>query len=291
MKAEDYINYLISVKGVSENTSKNYTRDLNSWSNFLGCSSRVTRDIIRHYLVELQKRGLKASTVNRHLSAIRSYYRYEILQGLRKDNPFGQIKSLKQDSKLPNYLFFKDLEKIFSREGNDFFTIRDLLIFKTLYSTGARVSELVDIKVNQVISYQKRVLVTGKGDKDRFVYFTPDVVNLIKDYIPLREELLMNKRKESDSLFLDYMGLNLTARGVYYLIAKRIREAGINKKVSPHTFRHTFATHLLNEGADIRVVQELLGHKSISTTQIYTHTGIEKLRQVYRGAHPHGKKE
>ncbi|WP_246745068.1 site-specific tyrosine recombinase/integron integrase [Thiospirochaeta perfilievii] len=289
MNLDDFISYLKNVRDVSNNTLISYKRDLKSWFTFLDGNNNITRSIIRRYLVLLQKRGLKASTVNRHLSAIRNYYKFEILTGVREDNPFNQIKSLKQESKLPNYLFFKDLEKIFSNGGDDFFHIRDQLIFKTLYSTGCRVSELVGITVNQVKNGESRVKVIGKGDKDRFVYLTPDVKNLIKKYLPLREEMLKDRGK-INSLFLDFMGDKLTTRGVYYLIEKRVREVGMDKKVSPHTFRHTFATHLLNEGADIRVVQELLGHKSISTTQIYTHTGIEKLRQVYRGAHPHGKK-
>lgn len=289
MKIDDFINYLGSVKGVSNNTLISYRRDLKSWKTFLDGNYIISRSIIRRYLVLLQKKGFKASTVNRHLSAIRSYYKFEILNGLRDDNPMSQIKSLKKEQKLPNYLFFKDLEKIFSKECNDFFQVRDQLIFKTLYSTGCRVSELVGITVNQVKIGVNRVKVIGKGDKDRFVYFTPDVKALIKVYLPLREDKLKGKG-EINSLFLDFMGDGLTVRGVYYLIDKRIREVGVDRKVSPHTFRHTFATHLLNEGADIRVVQELLGHQSISTTQIYTHTGIEKLRQVYRGAHPHGKK-
>lgn len=290
MKVEEFISYLKNVKSVSDNTCISYARDIGSWEKFLDGNDYVTRSIIRRYLVILQKRGLKSTTVNRHLSAIRSYYRYEILNGFRDDNPMNQIKSLKKESKLPNYLFFKDLEKIFSKEGDDFFSIRDKLIFKTLYSTGCRVSELVSIRVSQVQAGPKRLQVVGKGDKDRFVYLTPDVIKLLKVYLPLRENMEKDECK-NDALFLDYKGMKLTTRGVYYLIEKRIREAGVDKKVSPHTFRHTFATHLLNEGADIRVVQELLGHKSISTTQIYTHTGIEKLRQVYRGAHPHGKKD
>ena len=289
MKIDDFINYLGSVKGVSNNTLISYGRDLNSWITFLDGNDNITRSIIRRYLVVLQKRGFKASTVNRHLSAIRSYYKFEILSGLRDDNPMSQIKSLKREQKLPNYLFFKDLEKIFNKEAEDFFQIRDQLIFKALYSTGCRVSELVGMTASQVKNGESRVKVIGKGDKDRFVYFTPDVKALIKKYLPLREEKLTGKG-EVNSLFLDFMSEALTVRGVYYLIDKRIREVGVDKKVSAHTFRHTFATHLLNEGADIRIVQELLGHKSISTTQIYTHTGIEKLRQVYRGAHPHGKK-
>ncbi|MGL1894319.1 MAG: tyrosine-type recombinase/integrase [Spirochaetaceae bacterium] len=288
MNVENFISYLRSVRSVSEYTAVSYTRDITAWETFLDGREKVTRSIIRSYLVVLQKKGLKASTVNRQLSAIRSYYRFEILSGIREDNPFNQIKSLKKESKLPNYLFFKDLEKIFNKEGEDFFSVRDLLIFKTLYSTGCRVSELIGIRVSQVQSEQGRVQVVGKGDKDRFVYFTPDVISLITKYLPIREELLKKKGEENDSLFLDYKAVEITTRGIYYLIDKRIREAGVDKKVSPHTFRHTFATHLLNEGADIRIVQELLGHKSISTTQIYTHTGIEKLRQVYRGAHPHG---
>lgn len=289
MKIEEFIEYLVNVKSLSKNTSVSYYRDMKSWELFLDGNHNITHTVIRRYLVELQKRGLKASTVNRHLSAIRSYYRYEILSGLRDDNPMSQIKSLKQQRKLPNYLFFKDLEKIFKETGDDFFSVRDQLIFKTLYSTGCRVSELTGMKVTQVQHNECRIKVVGKGDKDRFVYFTPDVMTLVKKYIPLRDEKLSEKEKNS-SLFLDFMGIGLTERGIYYLIDKRIREVGVDKKVSPHTFRHTFATHLLNEGADIRIVQELLGHKSISTTQIYTHTGIEKLRQVYRGAHPHGKK-
>lgn len=290
MRVEEFICYLKNVKSLSHNTCVSYTRDIRSWERFLDGNDNVTRSIIRRYLVELQKRNFKAGTVNRHLSSIRSYYRYEILSGIRDDNPFSQIKSLKKESKLPNYLFFKDLEKIFSYIGDDFYSIRDKLIFKTLYSTGCRVSELVGMTVNQVESNQKRIQVVGKGDKDRFVYLTPGVQELLKVYLPLRDVKLKGK-VDNSSLFLDYMGIGLTTRGIYYLIEKRIREVGIDKKVSPHTFRHTFATHLLNEGADIRIVQELLGHKSISTTQIYTHTGIEKLRQVYRGAHPHGKKE
>lgn len=289
MKIEDFLVYQRNIKAVSESTVLNYARDLRSWEKFIEGKNRVTRGKIRLYLVELEKRGLKASSVNRHLSAIRTYYRYEILNGLREDNPFSQVKSLKKEKKLPGYLFSKELEKIFKKGGEDFFSVRDLLIFKTLYSTGCRVSELVGIRADQVVGNRSRILVVGKGDKDRFVYFTPDVKALIKEYLPLREEKLKLSGKESKFLFLDYMAETLTTRGVYYLIEKRIREAGIDKKVSPHTFRHTFATHLLNEGADIRVVQELLGHKSISTTQIYTHTGIEKLRQVYRGAHPHGR--
>lgn len=291
MKIDTFISYLTDVKGVSSNTTRSYSKDLLSWEKFTRGNNGITRSIIRRYLVDLQRRGLKATTVNRHLSAIRSYYRFEILNGDREDNPFGQIRSLKKESKLPNHLFFKDLEKIFNKGGEDFFTIRDFLIFKTLYSTGCRVSELVEMDVNYVLSSESRIQVIGKGDKDRFVYFTPDVKAIIKKYLPLRQELLLKKEKDSTKLFLDYKAVGITTRGIYYLVDKRIREAGIKKKVSPHTFRHTFATHLLNEGADIRIVQELLGHKSISTTQIYTHTGIEKLRQVYRGAHPHGKKD
>lgn len=289
MKIEEFLIYMTDVKNVSTNTSISYKKDLDSWNSFLQGRERITRSVIRLYLVELNKRGLKASTVNRHLSSIRTYYRFEILKGYRDDNPFNQIKSLKKQRKLPNYLFFKDLEKIFSKCGDDFFSVRDKLIFKTLYSTGCRVSELTDIRADQVAADVSRIQVTGKGDKDRFVYLTPYVKALVKKYLPLREAFLTEKNKEDERLFIDYMGIGLTTRGIYYLIEKRVREAGIDKKVSPHTFRHTFATHLLNEGADIRIVQELLGHKSISTTQIYTHTGIEKLRQVYRGAHPHGK--
>lgn len=289
MKIEEFLIYMTDVKNVSLNTSISYRKDLESWSIFLKDRETITRSVIRLYLVELNKRGLKSSTVNRHLSSLRTYYRFEILKGYREDNPFNQVKSLKKQRKLPNYLFFKDLEIIFSKSGDDFFSVRDLLIFKTLYSTGCRVAELADIKLNQIVSDTRRIKVTGKGDKDRFVYLTPDVKTLLQKYIPLREVFIKEKGKSDKSLFLDYMGVGLTTRGIYYLIEKRVKEAGIDKKVSPHTFRHTFATHLLNEGADIRIVQELLGHKSISTTQIYTHTGIEKLRQVYRGAHPHGK--
>lgn len=288
MRLEEFITYLKVVKGLSENTITGYSKDLISWYNYVREKKKITRSVIRLYLVELNKRGLKPNSVNRHLSSIRSYYSFEILKGYREDNPFGQVKSLKKDSKLPNYLFFKDLEKIFKDSEDGFFKVRDKLIFKTLYSTGCRVSELVSIMTNQIQGANK-VRIVGKGDKDRFVFLTPDVQALIKKYTPLRMELQKKYNETDNAFFVDYLGKGLTTRGVYYLLEKRVREAGISKKVSPHTFRHTFATHLLNEGADIRVVQELLGHQSISTTQVYTHTGIEKLRQVYRVAHPHGK--
>lgn len=292
MKIEEFLNYQRDIKGISENTIKGYLRDLKTWKSFLEERSEryeVNRSIIRAYMVVMQKKGLKASTVNRHLSTLRSYYRHEILKGEREDNPFGMVKSLKKEGRLPSHLFQKELDMIFNEKETDFFTIRDQLIFKTLYSTGCRVSELVSLNCKDMVNKSK-VLVTGKGDKDRFIYLTPDVKELLQTYLPLREGMLLKRNGSTNGLFLDFKGERLTTRGVYYLINKRIKEAGVDKKVSPHTFRHTFATHLLNEGADIRIVQELLGHKSISTTQIYTHTGIEKLRQVYRGAHPHGRK-
>lgn len=288
MRLEEFVTYMKVVKGLSEHTLTGYSKDLILWFNYVKDKKKITRSVIRLYLVELNKRGLKPNSVNRHLSSIRSYYKFEILKGYREDNPFGQVKSLKKDRKLPNYLFFKDLEKIFEYPEDDFFNVRDKLIFKTLYSTGCRVSEIAQITIDQIQCTDK-IRIVGKGDKDRFVFLTPDVKTLIVKYTPLRKELQEKYKVVDNTFFVDYIGKGLTTRGIYYLLEKRVRKAGISKKVSPHTFRHTFATHLLNEGADIRVVQELLGHQSISTTQVYTHTGIEKLRQVYRGAHPHGK--
>lgn len=290
MKVEEFLIYCRRMKNLSENSVKAYTKDLESWRAFIGEKEKVTRRDIRLYLVRLKEEGLSPVSVNRRLSAVKSYYHYEIKQGMRKDNPLTLIRSLKKSRKLPDYLFSEDLDKLFKEEEESFFSLRDRFLMKTLYSTGCRVSELCQMDVTEFVK-QDHIVVTGKGNKMRRVYLGPKVISLGEKYLLYRKKLLLEKEKEEKALFLDYMGERLTARGVYYLIDKRVKEAGIQKKVTPHTFRHTFATHMLNEGADIRVVQEMLGHASISTTQIYTHTGIDRLKQIYRGAHPRGKRK
>jgi site-specific recombinase XerD len=174
-------------------------------------------------------------------------------------------------------------------EGEDFTAHRDRSLFEMLYSTGCRVSELCHLSVQSVD--RNRILIRGKGGKERYVFIGEKARIALNDYLPLRKARLVQKGlQDITALILDERGQGLTTRGVYYLLQKYMRKSGLNRKIGPHAFRHAFATEILNEGADIRVVQELLGHASLSTTQVYTHTGIERIRKVYRNAHPHGKR-
>jgi integrase/recombinase XerC/integrase/recombinase XerD len=235
-------------------------------------------------------RQRSASTINRTLSSLKGYYAFLERRGEVKGNPFSAVRSMKKPSHLPVYLTNREVMILLDHvEGTGFAAQRDRALFELLYSTGCRVSELCSLKVEDVAT--ERVLIRGKGGRQRFVFIGPAAREALKDYLPLRKERLDKKGlQQIRALILDERGQGLTTRGVYFILQKYMRKSGLNRKIGPHAFRHAFATEILNEGADIRVVQEMLGHSSLSTTQVYTHTGIERIRQVYRNAHPHGKR-
>ena len=288
---EIYLSYIQNVRKLSDATVISYRKDLTVWFDYLQeweiSDLEIDKQIARSFIGQLSREGLASSSINRKISALKGYYDFLIKRKESPYNPFAGIKSMKLNRTLPVHLSDNEITKLVALTGDDFQGLRDRLLFELLYSTGCRVSEICNMKCHDLL--KSSPIVRGKGGKDRWVFVGSEARKALNDYLPLRKERL--KEKNNDSLILDTMGKAITARGIYYIIEKYILKAGLSKKVSPHTFRHSFATGMVNEGADIRVVQELLGHASISTTQIYTHTGIERLKKVYRKSHPHGKKK
>lgn len=286
-----YLTYIQNVRKLSDATVISYRKDLTVWFDYLEkwevAASDIDQQIARSFIGQLSRDGLASSSINRKISALKGFYDFLIKRKESPYNPFAGIKSMKLNRTLPVHLTDQEISRLVELTGNDFKGVRDRMIFELLYSTGCRVSEICNMDCQDLL--KSNPMVRGKGGKDRWVFVGSEARKALKEYLPLRTIRL--KEKNNDTLILDAMGKSITARGIYYIIERYIVESGLSKKVSPHTFRHSFATEMVNEGADIRVVQELLGHASISTTQIYTHTGIERLKQVYRKSHPHGRKQ
>lgn len=286
----EYIAYLRGIRNLSEATVRAYGNDLRSFADFLSerpPEEAVSGDV-RSFIAHLSRERLTAATVNRILSAMKGFYLYLVVHGHIEASPLNGIRSLKKTARLPDFLFEDEVAEILDIPGDDFTSLRDKAILELLYSTGCRVSELVRIQADQV-KKNRPVLVRGKGSKDRLVFIGKAAFTALSAYLPLRgERLKRSGKQEEKALFINSRGGPLTARGVAHILEKRLGGTAAGKKVSPHTFRHSFATHILDRGADIRVVQELLGHASLSTTQVYTHLGIGKLKEVYAQAHPHG---
>ena len=288
---EEFVHYLRSVRGMSDNTVESYARDVSRYLQFLGSHASAIEaghSDARAYVAELTREGRKAATINRAISALRCFYRFRRITQKSDADPFGSVHSLKRGGSLPDVLFESEVESIldsFSDGTEGFAATRDRALLELLYSTGCRVSEIVGIDFADLDIKRKTALVHGKGGKDRLAFLGEPAVGALIDYLPHRSV----RRAKDQALFLNARGQRLTRAGVAYVVGGRTR--GTNKNVTPHTFRHSFATHVLNGGADIRLVQEMLGHVSISTTQIYTHLGIERLKRVYRKAHPHGTRK
>lgn len=286
-----FLNYLVNERNYpNDTTAKNYELDLLNYQDFLKENNlnylKITKDDIRSYLKYLDKLKYKNSSISRHLSSLRTFYGFLVNEGVIESNIFKSISSPKKKKQLPNFLQYDEVEKMLSVcDLKEPLHIRNRLIIETLYDTGIRVSELVNIKLNDLNIATKEIRVLGKGSKERIVYFGDYEIDILNLYLnQARPKLLKNK--SSDYLLLNHLGDRLTDRGVRLIIDDVIKKASLKHKVSPHTLRHTFATHLLNEGADLKSVQELLGHSSLSTTQIYTHVSNERLRSVYLKSHP-----
>ncbi|MCP4136495.1 MAG: tyrosine-type recombinase/integrase [bacterium] len=288
---DTYLDYIKNIRKLSDATVVSYRKDLSVWFGYLERweidEAEIDKQIARSFVGELSRQGMASSSINRKISALKGFYDFLIKRGKSPYNPFAGIKSMKLNRTLPVHLTDQEIGVLIGLTKNDFIGLRDCLIFELLYSTGCRVSEICGMSCSDLL--KSNPVVRGKGGKDRWIFVGREARKALNDYLPIRKVRL--RKKDDDSLLLDILGKPITARGIYYIIENYIKKAGFSKKVSPHTFRHSFATGLVNEGADIRVVQELLGHSSISTTQIYTHTGIERLKQVYRKSHPHGKKK
>lgn len=292
-RLEEFLDYLVYQRNYSHYTVESYKHDLCDYFDFLEKEALDYKEIaysdVRFYLMYLKdKKKEKNSSINRNLSSIRSFYKYLQMKNIIENNAFSYVCGPKREKKLPRYFEYNELEVLF--ETPDKTTAlgqRDLLLLELLYATGVRVGELVRIKLNDINGKDMTINILGKGNKERIVEFgeyAQDILNLyLQDGRPL-----LNKN-HNDYLFLNHQGNMLTERGVRYILNNLIKKTSLNKSISPHMLRHTFATHLLNEGCDLLTVQKLLGHESISTTQIYTHVTTEHLKDVYYHSFPRAK--
>jgi len=289
---EEYLNYLESVRGLSAHTRLAYGRDLDAWEGFLAAKgldlTTAAAFQAGEFLRHLGRDGLAPRSVNRVLSCLRGFYRYLLRTGQASSHPFSGIRSLKTPRRLPVFLFEHEIRSLLDRGGRGFQALRDKLLFEVLYSTGCRVSELCDLDWESVKG-KTRFAVTGKGNKTRWVFLTPSAKKALEDYLPARKQRLDPSDPDAAlALFLNSRGQRLGVRGVQKIVGRAAARTGLVKNATPHTLRHTFATHLSAEGMDVRVVQELLGHSRLETTQVYTHLSMDRLKDVMRAAHPHG---
>ena len=282
-------------KGFSEHTLRAYHKDLLQFDNFLKAEKRsslesVNHLLLRRFLAVLRSKNYSKTTIARKLASIRSFFKFLIREGELVANPFEMLRTPKQDKKLPHFLSITEVDVLLKTpDSSTVIGLRDMAIMETLYSTGIRVSELVGLDEGSIDFIAGMIKVQGKGKKERLVPIGSPATKAINKYIDSKS---MSKKKEeksvsrSETLFLNKYGGRLTARSVARSLDKYLKVSGINLLTSPHTFRHSFATHLLDKGADLRSVQEMLGHSSLSTTQVYTHITTERLKNVYDKAHP-----
>lgn len=287
--------YIESEKRYSENTLISYLEDINNLVHFLdneqfGDLLHVSQRIARFYVATLHDL-YKPKTIARKISSVRSFYHFLTKEDFLEENPFQAIDLPKQEKRLPKFIYPEEIEHLFQTiDQSSILGKRNYLILEFLYGTGVRVSELTTIKTGDINYFEDTVLIHGKGKKDRIVPLHQRLINELTDYVlTTRVDLL--KKDDNHHLFLNNKGEPLTPRGVRYIINQILIKSGDSLKISPHTLRHTFATHLLNNGADLRSVQELLGHSHLSSTQIYTKVSNEKLQEVYKTAHPRAKRQ
>ncbi len=287
---KDYLEYLKYQKNYSDYTVLNYKNDILEFFDYLSREGlnfkKVEYSDIRFYLMYLKDdKHDDNSSVSRKLSSLRGLYKYMANEGIIKTNVFSLVNAPKKSKKLPRYFEYNELEELFLvPDINTSLGQRDLLLLEMLYATGVRVGELVNIKVKDIDLGRKNIIILGKGNKERYVTYGEYCEDILKKY--LNDGYILLNKLDSEYLFLNNNGGNLTERGVRYILDELIKKTSINKKISPHMIRHSFATHLLNEGCDLLTVQKLLGHESIKATQVYTHVTTDRLKEVYFRSFP-----
>ncbi len=291
----DYLHYLEAARGLSAHSLRAYKTDLIRFEAFVAARDADWTALrpadVRGFIGSLHRDELSGSSINRALSAVKGLYRYAVRYEIASADPFEHIKGKSRGRNLPQVLSGTEIEHLLSMPDDSFNGARDRALMELMYSTGCRVAEIAAIDRKDLEKGKKSIRVLGKGDKERYVYVGRPARAALSYYLDMRDQhFRQNSLAETEALFVNLKGTRLSTRGIGLILAKYMQRSGISKKVSPHTFRHSFATHLLDQGADIRLVQEMLGHSSVSTTQIYTHVGLEKLKKVYREAHPHGKR-
>lgn len=274
----NFLEYLNKELNYSENTEISYREDITNFLNYLEKKQlnykKIDGEIIRDYLKYLDEAKLKNSTIARRISALRTFYNYLLNKNIVDTNLFNSIRNPKLEKKLPNYLSYEELAKILNNiDISTKIGLRNRLLVELFYATGCRVSEMINIKVSDINKSNNSIRIMGKGKKMRIVYFGEYARDYLDRYFPLID---------TDYLFTQESGDKLSIHDVEYIISDLVKNLALKTHVTPHTLRHTFATHLLNNGADIKTVQELLGHSSLNTTGIYTHVSNERIKEVYR---------
>lgn len=284
-----FLDYLYLQRNSSPNTIKSYKRDILQFINFLKkrkikSFNSISYDILLLYLGFLRNSGYSENTIGRKVASLKSFFKFLTNRKLIKANPVVLLTSPKKAEKLPDFLTVEEMEKILNTPSEkNWQCLRDKAILELLYSTGIRVGELTSLRIGDIDFFQEILKVKGKGKKERIVPVGRYALNALIEYTEKRPPA------RGQFVFLNKYGKRLTERSVERIIDKYAKKAGIGKKITPHTFRHTFATHMLDRGADLRTVQELLGHERITTTQIYTHLTVEKLKEFYNKTHPRSK--
>lgn len=300
-EVEEFINHLKLDLFYSEHTCDAYERDIVSFYEFIFSQGKdyneVDKELIRDFLAKELEKEHNESTIARRMSCLRHFYNYLLIHNYVSQNPFIFVSSPKKGVRYPDVLYPEQVGRLFELNAlrNDPLVHRDQTILMLLYASGLRASEFVNLKIQDVDIRHRSIRVLGKGKKERYTMFDELTRDQLKDYVQnYRDELIYKNDKINpdslDYLFLNAQGKKLTVRGLEYILKKIDDETGLHYGLHPHTLRHSFATHLLEGGADLRVIQELLGHSSINTTQIYTHVSEEAMVKEYKNAHPRAKK-
>lgn len=290
---QEFVSYLMTERGYSEKTKKAYQRDLNDFCHFLKNSGEASLLSVNHldvrvYLAFLNDQKYSRNTISRKIASLRSFYQYLLKHGKIEENPFSYVHLKKKQARLPRFFYEKEIEVLFaSVDGTKPLDQRNRALLEILYGSGLRVSECANLHLSVIDFDNSVMLIHGKGSKDRYVPLGSYAADAIQEFVQDGRKKIMNHfGKEHDFLFINHRGDQITPTGIEYVLNQMIKKSSLNSDIHPHMLRHTFATHLLNNGADLRTVQELLGHANLSTTQIYTHVTKESLQKSYRSFHP-----
>lgn len=293
---KEYLAFLKFEKNLSENSIQSYRNDLSKLLNFAESEkvndlNEIDFPLIRKFFEIQKKEGVSSGTTARYRSSLKGFFKYLSKNQYIEKNPVDKLASTKISRKLPSYLTFNEIELILDKINHADIPLglRDRAMLEIAYSCGLRVSELINLKISDLFFNEEVIRVIGKGSKQRLVPIGTSAINWVTEYLKFSRPILENKIKSANIVFLNKRGTKLSRMGIWKILDKYAKEAGITKDVHPHVLRHSFATHLIEGGADLRAVQEMLGHSDISTTQIYTHIDRDYIKEVHRNHHPRGK--
>jgi len=293
MTKDRFLDYIAYEKRYSQHTIDAYRSDLDQFFIFLSNQynfsdiNKVDHQVIRSWVVSLMENGITPRTVNRKITTLKSYFKFLIKEGLIQENPMSRVIAPKTSQRLPVFLEQDSMNVLFEEVdfGDGYPAARDRLIMELFYATGMRLSELINLKVTDLDLFKNTLKVTGKRNKQRIIPFTSNLVSMLHQYLDIKRVAFPGKEQEPH-LFLTNNGEELYPKMVYRMVHHYLNQVTTISKRSPHIIRHTFATHMLNNGADLNAIKEILGHANLAATQVYTHNTIEKLKSIYKQAHP-----